>query len=118
MLTSSDAGQVGCHPELASAAVAASGPTLVAGDFNATLDHQPMRELDGRGFQDAAALANSGWQPTWPASDEVSILGVPVPAMLQLDHVVVDDAFGVVDTEAVSIRGTDHRAVVATLALR
>ena len=106
------------HATIRHAAVAARGPTLVVGDLNATLDHQPMRELDGRGFQDAAALVNSGWQPTWPASGEVSIFGIRVPSMLQIDHVMVDDAFGVVDTEAVSIRGTDHRAVFATLAVR
>jgi endonuclease/exonuclease/phosphatase (EEP) superfamily protein YafD len=106
------------HATIRSAAVSAIGPTVIAGDLNATLDHQPIRELQGRGFQDAAELANSGWQPTWPASGEESLFGVPVPPVLQIDHVLVDDGFSVADTEAVSIQGTDHRAVFATLALR
>ncbi len=104
------------HTAIRRAAVAAREPVVIAGDLNATTDHVPMRELAGRGFEDAAEAANSGWQPTWPASGEVSLLGVEVPPMLRIDHVLVDDGFGVVGTEAVDIPGTDHRAVVATLA--
>lgn len=100
------------------AATAADGPTVIAGDFNATLDHEPMRELRGRGFADAAEQATSGWQPTWPAAGEVSVLGVPVPAMLAIDHILVTKELKALDTHAVTIQGTDHRALVARLALR
>jgi len=97
------------------AAVAQDGPTLVVGDFNATLDHLPMRDLRGRGFEDAATTARSRWQPTWPAAGEVQVLGVAVPSLLALDHVLVDGGLHGVRTESVEISGTDHRAVVAIL---
>lgn len=106
------------HATIRRAAVTASGPTMIAGDLNATRDHQPIRELSGRGFADAVEQANSGWQPTWPASGEVALFGIPVPPMLAIDHVLVNDGLGVIDTEATSIAGTDHRALFATLVLR
>jgi endonuclease/exonuclease/phosphatase (EEP) superfamily protein YafD len=95
-----------------------SGPVVLAGDFNATSDHAPMRELAGRGFRDAAGESGAGWQPTWPSGDRVTVFGVAVPSLLQIDHVLVDDRVRALRTESVTIRGTDHRAVVARLALR
>jgi endonuclease/exonuclease/phosphatase (EEP) superfamily protein YafD len=97
------------------AAVAQHGPALVVGDFNATLDHLPMRDLQGRGFDDAATQATSGWQPTWPAAGEVRVLGVAVPSLVQLDHVLVDRGLHAVRTESIEITGSDHRAVLAIL---
>jgi endonuclease/exonuclease/phosphatase (EEP) superfamily protein YafD len=98
-----------------SAAVAEDGPTMVVGDFNATDDHLPMRELRGRGFDDAAVQARSGWQPTWPSADEVSVLTVPVPSLLPIDHVLVNRGLRALRTESVTVPGTDHRALVAIL---
>lgn len=98
-----------------SAAVGEDGPMMIVGDFNATLDHLPMRDLAGRGFDDAAVEATSGWQPTWPSQGEVSLLGLPVPSLLQIDHVLVNRALHATSTKSVSLAGTDHRAVVAIL---
>ncbi|MGZ4437445.1 MAG: endonuclease/exonuclease/phosphatase family protein [Nocardioidaceae bacterium] len=98
-----------------SAAMALDGPTVLVGDFNATLDHRPMRELVGRGFDDAVVQARSRWEPTWPSAGQVSVLGVELPSLLQLDHVLVNRALHVVATMSVAIDGTDHRAVVAVL---
>lgn len=106
------------HHAVRQAAVAATGPTVIAGDFNATLDHQQMRELHGRGFEDAARQANSGWQPTWPSAEELDVLGVPVPSLLAIDHVLLTDELAATHTEAVTIEHTDHRAVVAELGWR
>jgi endonuclease/exonuclease/phosphatase (EEP) superfamily protein YafD len=106
------------HDAIRQAAAAATGPTVIAGDLNATLDHLPMRELEGRGFADAAAEANSGWQPTWPDADRVSLLGIRVPTILAIDHVLTDDGFDAVQTETSQVPGTDHRALVATLVRR
>lgn len=83
---------------------ATSGPRLVVGDFNATLDHRPVRDLLDAGFSDAAGAARSGWQPTWPT--------VPLFA---IDHVLVSNGFGAVRTETATVPGTDHRALVAEL---
>ena len=101
---------------LRSAAVGLDGPTVLAGDFNATLDHRPIRELAGRGFDDAVVQARSRWEPTWPSAGEVSVLGLEVPSLLQLDHVLVNRALHATDTMSVALTGTDHRAVVAVLA--
>src|SRR5664279_1370340 len=50
------------HRVVQQAAVAQHGPVVLLGDFNATLDHAPMRDLLGSGFHDAAVQARSGWQ--------------------------------------------------------
>ena len=98
------------------AAVAATGPTLLVGDFNATLDHQPLRELTARGFTDATIEARSGWQPTWPSAGEVRLLGVPVPSVLPLDHVLTSQHLHTRSTTSLTVAGTDHRALVAVVA--
>jgi endonuclease/exonuclease/phosphatase (EEP) superfamily protein YafD len=103
------------HAILTAASAVHDSPALIAGDFNATLDHEPMRELGGRGFEDAVAKAKSGWQPTWPASGEVSRLSVPIPSLVQIDHVLVNHSIRALHTESVTIAGSDHRAVVARL---
>ncbi|SEE84740.1 endonuclease/exonuclease/phosphatase family protein [Ruania alba] len=80
---------------------------IVAGDFNATLDHGPMRDLGT--CIDAATKAGVGGVGTWPASLP-RLLGTPI------DHVLADGAaFSVVRAAVVDITGTDHRAVVARL---
>jgi endonuclease/exonuclease/phosphatase (EEP) superfamily protein YafD len=99
------------------AARATSGRTMVVGDLNATMDHLPMRTLVGIGFEDAATEADSQWQPTWPAAGEVSRLGFSVPSLLPIDHVFVSSALRALRTESVTVEGTDHRALLATVAM-
>lgn len=103
------------HAAVRRAAGERGGPALVVGDFNATVDHRAVQELLGRDFRDAASEANSGWQPTWPASGEVAVAGVPIPPLMALDHVLVRGPLHSTDTQTVSIAGTDHRALIATL---
>ncbi|HET6699778.1 MAG TPA: endonuclease/exonuclease/phosphatase family protein [Nocardioidaceae bacterium] len=91
-------------------------PTLVVGDLNATVDHAPLRELFARGFADAAEQASSGWQPTWPAAGEVGAFGASVPSLIAIDHVLVDEQLTTVSTSTASVPGTDHRALVASVA--
>jgi endonuclease/exonuclease/phosphatase (EEP) superfamily protein YafD len=93
------------------------GQTLLVGDFNATMDHVPLRELVGRGYDDAATEATSGWQPTWPSAGQVSRFGIPVPPLLPIDHVFLGAGLRALRTESVTVDGTDHRALVASLAL-
>ncbi len=95
-----------------------SDADLVVGDFNATLDHRPMRDLVGSGLRSAAELTNEGWQPTWPAGGEVRLLGVPVPSLLQIDHVLVGPRLAVVSTRTVDLVGSDHRGLVVRVARR
>lgn len=97
------------------AARESTGPSIVAGDLNATMDHSSLRELVGRGYADAATQARSGWQPTWPSAGVVRHLGFGVPPLVAIDHVLVRDHLRAVRTDVVSLDGTDHRALVATV---
>lgn len=97
-------------------AVAEHDPDLVVGDFNATLDHAPMRALSEAGYRDAGELANQGWQPTWPASGTVDVLGVGLPALVQIDHVLVGPGLAALGMHTWELPDSDHRAVVAEVA--
>jgi endonuclease/exonuclease/phosphatase (EEP) superfamily protein YafD len=106
-------GWVQDHRTIRRAAYERAAPTMIVGDLNATIDHRVVRELIGQGYRDAATAAGSRWQPTWPADGEVRLFGVPVPPMLALDHVLVNDALQPVRTESIRVDGTDHRALLA-----
>jgi endonuclease/exonuclease/phosphatase (EEP) superfamily protein YafD len=103
------------HRAIRAAARSLHGPAVIAGDLNATMDHAPMRELVGRGYDDAATSATSQWQPTWPAAGQVSRFGVALPSLLPIDHVLVRGGPVALRTESVTIEGSDHRALVAIL---
>ena len=89
---------------------------LILGDMNATPDHQPMRTLDDAGFRDASEAANEGWQPTWPAN-HVGVFPL-LPPVVKIDHVLVGDRMASLGTSTVDIAGTDHYALLATVARR
>lgn len=89
---------------------------VLAGDFNATLAHAPVRRILDLGFTDAAAQANSGWSPTWPSGGHQRRLGVPVPVFAAIDHVMTSPRLVVTEAETVEIPAADHLAVVATVA--
>lgn len=97
-------------------AVAEHDPDLVLGDFNATVDHAPMRDLADAGYRDAGELANQGWLPTWPASGTVDVLGIGLPALVQIDHVLVGPGLAALGMHTVGLPDSDHRAVVAEVA--
>ena len=96
-------------------AVVDEQPDLVVGDFNATTDHPQMRALADAGYRSAAELANEGWQPTWPAAGQ-SVLGISVPNVVEIDHVLVGPTFAGISTHTFDIPESDHRAVVAEVA--
>jgi hypothetical protein len=100
------------------AAAEASEADLVVGDLNATVDHEPLRRLDDAGFRDATELANGGWQPTWPTYGSVDVAGLPVPRLVQIDHVLVGHRLAALGTRTLAIPGTDHRALVAEVAAK
>ena len=83
---------------------------LLVGDFNATLDHQPLRTLLNTGYRDAADVLGRGLRATWPTDTALA----PVAA---IDHVLVEPACQVRSFDTVAIPGTDHHAVVAALVL-
>jgi endonuclease/exonuclease/phosphatase (EEP) superfamily protein YafD len=83
---------------------------LLMGDFNATLDHARLRTLLDTGYHDVASQLGDGMVTTWPYD------GRPVPA-ITLDHIFADPRIGAVRFDTHAVRGTDHRAVIATLTL-
>jgi endonuclease/exonuclease/phosphatase family metal-dependent hydrolase len=87
---------------------------LVVGDFNATLDHEPMMRLVDAGLRDAGEVGNAGWRPTWPMA---GTLGWSVP-LVAIDHVMLGPRIAVLDTDVVEIDGTDHAAVLAEVAVK
>ena len=91
---------------------AGSGPLrLLAGDFNATLDHAELRRLLDRGYHDTAEQAGTGLRPTWPAGKQI------LPALVTIDHVLADRRVRVISARSVAIPGSDHRGVLAELLL-
>jgi endonuclease/exonuclease/phosphatase (EEP) superfamily protein YafD len=89
----------------------AGGATrLLAGDFNATFDHDEFRDLVGSGYVDAGAAMGRGLEATWSST---GIEALPVT----IDHVLAEDEVHVAGIELSSVPGTDHRAVLARLVL-
>ncbi len=87
-------------------------PVIVAGDLNATLDHAPMRALAGLGYTDAAVQVNAGWLPTWPEDGSAQRLGVTLPPIAAIDHVLTSPALAVTGLSKVDV-GSDHLGLVA-----
>ncbi|WP_018683819.1 endonuclease/exonuclease/phosphatase family protein [Actinokineospora enzanensis] len=85
-------------------------PRVLAGDFNATLDHGALNGLLDRGYRDGAELVGEGLRPTW-----VSPRGYLPP--VTIDHVLVDKRIGVTTVSVYSLPGSDHNAVFSELAL-
>ncbi|MGP3911650.1 endonuclease/exonuclease/phosphatase family protein [Nonomuraea sp. 10N515B] len=83
---------------------------VLAGDFNASLDHRAFRDLLSRGYVDAADQVGKGLVPTWPN-------GRAMPPIIAIDHVVADRRVSVRRVEVADVPGTDHRGVFAELRL-
>ena len=92
------------------AAFSSQLPLVLAGDFNATLDHSRLRELIDTGYRDAAEVVGDGLVTTWP-----STLRWPPP--VTIDHVLPEKGIGFSEYDVEKIRGSDHRAVFAELKL-
>ncbi|SEQ29513.1 Uncharacterized conserved protein YafD, endonuclease/exonuclease/phosphatase (EEP) superfamily [Lentzea xinjiangensis] len=79
---------------------------VLAGDFNATLDHVGLTRLLNKGYVDAADEVGKGLVHTWPG--RVGIWPPPVT----IDHVLVDTRCPVDTLDVVNVPGSDHRALV------
>ncbi|MFR9801671.1 endonuclease/exonuclease/phosphatase family protein [Pseudonocardia sp. RS010] len=77
---------------------------IVAGDFNATLDHAPMRRALN-GVRDAAEGTGRGLTGTYHAA-------LPRWAGLRIDHVLVPREARTTRYEVIDLPGSDHRAVL------
>ena len=86
---------------------AGAGAVIVAGDFNATADMLPFRQLLRSGYRDAAAQSGTGLNPTFPADSSI-------PPLIGIDHILTRNS-SASGMRTVKVPGTDHLAVVATV---
>ncbi|MBD8011033.1 endonuclease/exonuclease/phosphatase family protein [Microbacterium sp. Re1] len=88
------------------------GEFILAGDFNATLDHMASFGIDGGTMGrciDAAASTGNGMVGTWPAS-------LPHLAGAPIDHIMSSPEWQATGTLVLEdAGGSDHRAIVAQL---
>lgn len=87
---------------------AASTPTVLLGDLNATLDHSGLRALLGAGCTDAGERTGGGLAGTWPQSAPRALGAV-------IDHVLVAGGVVARTYEVLDDPGSDHRALSVTL---
>jgi endonuclease/exonuclease/phosphatase family metal-dependent hydrolase len=93
------------------------GNRLLIGDFNATYDHAEFRKILGSGSSadaarmvDAGAASGSRLVPTWPMDGQL------LPG-ITIDHVLTSPGLASSGYEVRRVPGTDHAAVLATLAI-
>jgi endonuclease/exonuclease/phosphatase (EEP) superfamily protein YafD len=86
-------------------------PLIIAGDFNATLDHAQFRRLLQLGYVDAANQVGNGLVGTWGPRPHRRL------TLLAIDHVLTDPRCAVLTTSAHRLSGSDHRALYAELRL-
>ncbi len=96
---------------VADAVRAEPGPVLVAGDFNATWGNRPFRRLLDAGLTDGAAARGRPFQMTWPRDRRL------VPPVARIDHVLTTAGLTVTAIWTGPGRGSDHRPVMAVIAL-
>ena len=87
----------------------ADTPVILGGDLNATPDMREFRGLLHNGFADGAAQAGAGITRTYPADSTV-------PPLIAIDHILTRGAT-VTSMQTVSMPGSDHRALAATVVL-
>jgi endonuclease/exonuclease/phosphatase (EEP) superfamily protein YafD len=86
-----------------------AGPVVLAGDFNATLDHSGFRS-GTRGCRDAGAQSGQGLIATWNAA-------WPRWFGAQIDHVLTGGGPEPTGMTVLDLPGSDHRAVLASVRL-
>jgi endonuclease/exonuclease/phosphatase (EEP) superfamily protein YafD len=103
---------------VADVVMAATGPVVCAGDWNATISHQPLVDLLARtGMVDAHTAAGRSDARTWPAQGVGGPFGFLQQPFALLDRVLVTPDLAVRAITEATVPGSDHRAVIADLAL-
>ncbi|MBN8866643.1 MAG: endonuclease/exonuclease/phosphatase family protein [Solirubrobacterales bacterium] len=108
--TPSNTGQWADEYDTMPAAGTTDLPLVLAGDFNATLDHAKLRDLIDTGYRDAAEVYGSGLVTTWPSRLEW-------PPPVTIDHVLAERGISVAEYDVERVAGTDHRAIFSELLL-
>jgi endonuclease/exonuclease/phosphatase (EEP) superfamily protein YafD len=92
------------------------GPTndtrmLMVGDFNASWGNAGFTDLVHEGLTDAAAARGDALDMTWPN-------GAVVPTFVRIDHVLTGSRLAVTKIATHAGFGSDHRYLLATVAIR
>jgi endonuclease/exonuclease/phosphatase (EEP) superfamily protein YafD len=90
-------------------------PVVLAGDYNATMDHRSLRVLPAVGMVDAHDAAGRGLGLTWPRRSYRGAGRWPALPLMRLDHVFVPPTLGVRAVRTAVSAGSDHRRVIADL---
>lgn len=88
-----------------------AGPAavLVGGDYNATPNMRQFRDLLTNGYSDAVEQTGSGFGPTFKAD-------IALPPVITIDHLLTRNA-AVSSVRTITVVGSDHRALLATIQL-
>lgn len=88
-----------------------AGPAavIIAGDFNATPDMRQFRDLLDVGYRDAVNQTGAGFSPTYSPHPAI-------PPLITIDHVLTRNS-AAQSIHTVDIPGSDHRALLATVAV-
>ncbi len=81
---------------------------VLIGDFNATREHLPFRDLLDSGLADAAEQSRSGWLPTFPPARGL-------PPLLTIDHALVSGPVHAADVETFRAGRNPHLGLVVRL---
>ena len=103
-------GPVRWRQELALLPAPGDRPRVLAGDFNASLDHATFRDVLRLGYHDAGQQAGDALTPTWGPPGGRS-------GLFTLDHVLVDQSCAVRSYSVHPVPLSDHRAVFAEIQL-
>jgi endonuclease/exonuclease/phosphatase (EEP) superfamily protein YafD len=90
--------------------LAVDRPMIVGGDFNATPDTVQFRDVLDAGFRDAADQAGAGYTRTYPANRSF-------PPLIAIDHLLTRGGPVATDVRTISIKRSDHRALLASIAV-
>lgn len=82
---------------------------VLAGDFNASLDHRGFRDLIDLGYADAAEETGQAMTPTWSSW--------PTGPPVTIDHILVDRRAAIGSYAVFAVPGTDHSAVLSEIIL-
>jgi endonuclease/exonuclease/phosphatase (EEP) superfamily protein YafD len=84
---------------------------VVVGDFNAVEEHLTMRRFAAAGLRNAMwggrSTGTVAWQPSWPANRAW------VPPLIRIDHALHSDSVQAWRPRYTTVRGSDHKALVA-----
>ena len=88
-------------------------PRVIVGDMNATAWSHALRWIEDL----TATRRIGGFRITWRGFYPTWIGSLRVPLGLQIDHILLSEGIGVRGLETRSIPGSDHKAVLARIAL-